>query len=64
MKNRPVGAEWEQKHGQIDMTDLILDFRSSVKAPKNVGSHSTAVSTVIVQELKIWAISLFLNKLL
>ena len=36
MKIRPLGADTSHVDGRTDMTKLIVAFRNSAKAPKNV----------------------------
>ena len=65
MKNRAAGAELfiaDARTARYDGGNT--DFRNAAIASKNTGSHSNAVSTGIVQELKMWAVSLILNRLL
>ena len=60
-----MGAELLSADAWTDTHDgANIDFRNAAIAPKNIGSHCTVVSTVIVQELKIWVVSLILNQLL
>jgi len=63
-KTLPEGAELFSVDEQTDRHDgANTDFRNAAIASKNIGSHCTAVCTVIVQELKIWAVCLILKHL-